>query len=43
VACTTIRPVSGEERVKEIARMLAGDDLSIESTALAQRLLETLR
>lgn len=43
VASTTIRPVSGDERIAEIARMLAGDELTVESTALAQRLLETPR
>jgi DNA repair protein RecN (Recombination protein N) len=43
VVTTSIRQVSGEDRVAEIARMLAGDDLTIESRALAQRLLETLR
>ncbi len=43
VVTTSIRQVSGEDRVTEIARMLAGDDLTIESRALAQRLLETLR
>jgi DNA repair protein RecN (Recombination protein N) len=40
---TSIRQVNGEDRVDEIARMLAGDDLTAESRALAQRLLETLR
>jgi DNA repair protein RecN (Recombination protein N) len=40
---TTIRAVSGEERVLEIARMLAGDVTTDESRALAQRLLETHR
>jgi DNA repair protein RecN (Recombination protein N) len=38
---TTIRAVSGDERVLEIARMLAGDDTTDESRALAQQLLET--
>ena len=42
-ALTTIRAVKGDERINEIARMLAGDDLTVESTALAQQLLETLR
>jgi DNA repair protein RecN (Recombination protein N) len=43
VASTTIRRVSGDDRVAEIARMLAGDEMTVESRALAQRLLETLR
>jgi DNA repair protein RecN (Recombination protein N) len=38
---TTVREVTGEERTLEIARMLAGSDLSSESLALASRLLET--
>ncbi len=37
---TNIRAVSGEARVREIARMLAGDELSAEAKALAQQLLE---
>ena len=40
---TTVRQVSGEERINEIARMLAGDEITTESRALAQRLLETSR
>jgi DNA repair protein RecN (Recombination protein N) len=43
VAVTTIREVAGDERVAEIARMLAGDEMTVESLALAQQLLETLR
>ena len=43
VATTSIRRVSGDERVDEIARMLAGDEMTAESLALAKRLLETLR
>jgi DNA repair protein RecN (Recombination protein N) len=43
VATTSVRRVSGNERVDEIARMLAGDELTAESLALAQQLLETLR
>jgi DNA repair protein RecN (Recombination protein N) len=43
VATTAIRKVSGDERVTEIARMLAGNEMTVESRALAQRLLETLR
>jgi DNA repair protein RecN (Recombination protein N) len=38
-----LRRVEGEARVAEIARMLAGDQLSDESRALAHRLLETSR
>ena len=37
---TTVRVVSGEQRVAEIARMLAGSELTIESLALAHQLLE---
>jgi DNA repair ATPase RecN len=33
----------GEQRVQEIARMLAGDDVSDEARALAAQLLETSR
>jgi len=40
---TTLRKVEGVERVAEVARMLAGDELSDESHALARRLLETGR
>ena len=36
-----VRVVVGDERVAEIARMLAGSELTSESLALAQRLLET--
>jgi DNA repair protein RecN (Recombination protein N) len=43
VVTTSIRRVSGDQRVDEIARMLAGDEMTAESLALAQRLLETLR
>ncbi len=39
---TTVRRVTGEERVREIARMLAGDALSDEAHALARRLLESV-
>jgi DNA repair protein RecN (Recombination protein N) len=38
---TSVRAVTGDERVHEIARMLAGDDMSDEAKSLAQRLLET--
>jgi len=38
---TTVRAVTGEQRVQEIARMLAGSDMSDEAKSLAQRLLET--
>ncbi len=39
---TTVREVTGEERVREIARMLAGDAMSEEAHALARRLLESV-
>ncbi len=38
-AVTTVRAVEGEERVEEIARMLAGSGAPSESRALARRLL----
>ncbi len=38
-----VRAVTGDERVREIARMLAGDDVSGEAHALAKRLLESVR
>jgi len=41
VTTTTVREVTGQERVAEIARMLAGSEISAESMALATRLLET--
>ncbi|MGA7834570.1 MAG: AAA family ATPase [Acidimicrobiales bacterium] len=37
---TSVRALFGAERVREIARMLAGDDLTQESRALAEQLLE---
>ena len=37
---TTVRRVEGDERVREIARMLTGDATSPESLALARRLLD---
>jgi len=40
---TSVRALSGEERVEEIARMLAGDKITVESRALAQQMLETPR
>ena len=40
---TTVRPISGDERVEEIARMLAGDDVTAQSRALAAQLLESAR
>jgi DNA repair protein RecN (Recombination protein N) len=43
VTSTTLRPVTGEHRVNEIARMLAGDHISAEAKALASQLLETSR
>ena len=39
---TEVRRVEGEERVREIARMLAGSAAADESRALAVRLLETV-
>lgn len=36
---TTVRKVEGDERVREIARMLAGDDQAAEALSLARRLL----
>lgn len=39
---TTVREVTGEDRVREIARMLAGDRVTSESLALATQLLETV-
>jgi DNA repair protein RecN (Recombination protein N) len=38
---TSLRAVSGDQRVNEIARMLAGDAITDEAKALAQQLLET--
>jgi DNA repair protein RecN (Recombination protein N) len=38
---TGVRALHGEERVDEVARMLAGDAITDESRALARRLLET--
>jgi DNA repair protein RecN (Recombination protein N) len=38
---TSVRALSGEARVNEIARMLAGDEITVESRALAQQMLET--
>ena len=38
---TTVREVTGPDRVSEIARMLAGDHLSEEARALAERMLGT--
>ncbi len=40
-ALTTVREVRGAERVREVARMLAGDSAGEESRALATRLLDT--
>jgi DNA repair protein RecN (Recombination protein N) len=37
---TTVRSLKGDDRVREIARMLVGDDVTSESRALAQQLLE---
>ncbi|MBU6516090.1 MAG: AAA family ATPase [Acidobacteria bacterium] len=41
ITTTRVRRVTGEERVREIARMLAGDVNSEEAGALARRLLES--
>jgi DNA repair protein RecN (Recombination protein N) len=38
---TSVRALSGDERVEEIARMLAGDAITVESRALARQMLET--
>ena len=38
---TSVRALSGDERVDEIARMLVGDEITDESRALAQQMLET--
>jgi DNA repair protein RecN (Recombination protein N) len=40
---TDVRVVRGDERVDEIARMLAGDTISPESRSLARQMLETRR
>jgi DNA repair protein RecN (Recombination protein N) len=40
---TTVRVVRGDERVDEIARMLAGDTITSESRSLARQMLETPR
>jgi DNA repair protein RecN (Recombination protein N) len=40
---TTVRVVDGDERVDEIARMLAGDSITPESRSLARQMLETRR
>jgi DNA repair protein RecN (Recombination protein N) len=40
VTRTSVREVANEDRVREVARMLAGDALSAESRALALQLLE---
>lgn len=39
---TSVREVTGEERVREIARMMVGDQLTDESLALASQMLETV-
>ena len=39
---THVREVLGDERVREIARMLAGDQITDEADALARRLLESV-
>jgi DNA repair protein RecN (Recombination protein N) len=40
ITTTSVRALLGEERVREIARMLAGNDVTEESRALAEQLLE---
>jgi DNA repair protein RecN (Recombination protein N) len=40
VTITSVRSLTGTERVREIARMLAGNDVTEESRALAKQLLE---
>jgi DNA repair protein RecN (Recombination protein N) len=40
ITTTSVRAISGQERVREIARMLAGNDVTEESRALAEQLLE---
>jgi DNA repair protein RecN (Recombination protein N) len=40
---TSVRVVRGDERVDEIARMLAGDTITPESRSLARQMLETRR
>jgi DNA repair protein RecN (Recombination protein N) len=40
VTSTSVRELTGDERVREVARMLAGDDVTAESRALAKQLLE---
>jgi len=40
---TSVRLLEGSERIDEIARMLAGNEITSESRALAQQLLETPR
>lgn len=37
---TIVRALAGSDRVREIARMLAGDEMTAESKALAQQMLE---
>ncbi|MBW4030646.1 MAG: AAA family ATPase [Acidobacteria bacterium] len=41
-ATTRVRRVTGDQRVREVARMLAGDARSDEADALARRLLESV-
>ena len=41
VTTVSVREVTGEDRVREIARMLAGDRVTTASLALASQLLET--
>jgi len=39
VTRTSVREVTGSERLREVARMLAGDQITTESLALAERLV----
>jgi DNA repair protein RecN (Recombination protein N) len=41
MSSTSLRTVRGEDRITEIARMLAGDEITVESRALARQMLET--
>ena len=40
VTRTVVRALTGSDRVNEVARMLAGDEMTVESRALAQQMLE---
>jgi len=43
ITSTTVREVRGDDRLREVARMLAGDEVTAEALALAQRLVESGR